>query len=110
MGDFDFTNEPPARRIVPAAQPRTTNSVALTSLVIGCLCVPLAFIPLLGLATFPLAGLGLLLGLFGLAVATAREGAGIGFAFGGIATNATALWVAYIWASAIAEAAKELPR
>jgi len=74
--------------VIPAA--RKGNPLAIASLVLGIFAALICWIPLLGLLSWPLAGLAILLGLVALvlAVATSRPGlsaAGVGTALGVVA-------------------------
>lgn len=104
MGDFDFDDAPARRRPTRPPPLPPSNSLGITSLVIGVACLPLMCVPAVGALVIPLGGLGLLLGFVGLLVSVSRHGHGIGFPVGGIAVNAVAVTVAVVATHAFVEA------
>ncbi len=79
-----------------ASPPSAAFSIALgiAALVLGVVAFGLSWIPLIGVFTTALSGLGLLLALVGGLVAIARRGRGVGFPIAGAAVNLLALAVA----------------
>lgn len=80
--------------------PRRSNSFGIASMILGIVAFVICLIPIVGFATVPIAALGVLLGLVGLLVACARQGAGAGFAITGVAVCGLALAVSYFWLEA----------
>src|SRR5947207_1015320 len=88
-GDFDFSDLP-VRRVVhrpPATQYPPTNSLGITSLILGAVSLPFMCIPGLNVVAMALAGVGLLLGGVGLVVSISRQGYGIGYPVGGVTVS-----------------------
>ena len=91
-----------------------TNSLGISSLVLGVLSLFAVCVPPVGI---PCSGVGLLLGVAGLAVAMGRRGTGIGYAIAGIFLNGIWLIVLLFFAAALAamfhltnEVSKELAK
>ena len=68
----------------------SSNSLGITSLIIGLIALFLCWLPFIGLG---FAILGGLLAITGLVMATARKGRGVGYAIGGGAVSALALLI-----------------
>lgn len=109
-GDFDFTDPPRRRYYGPPTPYPPTNSLGITSLVLGVVCLPLMCLPVASFFAVVIAGAGLLLGVLGLAVSLGRGGFGIGYAIGGAVVNAVVLAVAVIMSVAMTNAAAELDK
>jgi hypothetical protein len=109
--DFDFEFDPPAEprryRPLPAAYP-PTNSLGITSLILGLVCLPLMCVPILNMVAVAIGCVGFLLGLAGLISSMQRGGFGIGYAIGGLAANALSVAVALLLIFALATAADTL--
>jgi hypothetical protein len=67
---------------------QATNSLGISSLIIGILSVFVCWLPIFG---FVLSGLGLLLGVIGIAMSVIRRGTGIGYSIAGSALNGFAI-------------------
>jgi DNA-directed RNA polymerase subunit RPC12/RpoP len=80
---------------------RGTNSLGISSLVLGILSFFVCWVPLIG---FSLSGLGLLLGLIGIAMSVFRKGTGIGYSIAGTATNGIALVIGIVFMTMFAGA------
>jgi len=87
--------------VVNVAMPRRGNSSAVASLVLGIVAFLICWVPLLGLISVPLSGLGVLLAGVGFLVALTRAGAGIGYALGGGVVSGLALFVTISMTGAI---------
>ncbi len=72
---------------------RASPSLGISSLVLGVVTFVTCWIPLVGILSIPMAGLGFLLGIAGLVGSVKRQGRGIGFAIAGSATCLLALVV-----------------
>jgi hypothetical protein len=90
------------------------NGLGISALVLGCVAVPLAFIPFVSIIGLALAGVGLLFGLLAVLACAFRRGYGMGFALGGAAASGisfavalTATWASYQWAVAWEQQARE---
>jgi hypothetical protein len=66
-------------------------------MVLGGIAFVFSLIPFVGMFTFPLSALGLLVGIVGGVVALCRGGRGIGFPIAGVALSGTALLVGIFW-------------
>lgn len=113
-GDFEFDDRPPSvpfysRPVAPVYPP--TNSLGITSLVLGVVCMPLMCVPGLNVFAIGLGGVGLLLGIAALTLSLVRNGWGIGYSIGGLCANALAillgLWVTMVFLRAAKEIEKD---
>jgi hypothetical protein len=87
----------PARaRTPPAPAPPPSDSVGITSLVLGLAALPFAWVPVVGVTGFALGGLACLFGSLGLIVSGRRRGRGVGYALGGVSTGLLALGIAWV--------------
>jgi hypothetical protein len=68
--------------------------MGIASLSLGACALVVAWIPCLGMFTWPVSGIGLLLGAVGLIVAFTRQGSGLAFPIAGTATSFVALGIA----------------
>jgi hypothetical protein len=68
--------------------------MGIASLSLGACALVVAWIPCLGMFTWPVSGIGLLLGAVGLIVAFTRQGNGLAFPIAGTATSFVALGIA----------------
>ena len=80
---------------------KATNSLGISSLILGILSFFVCWIPVIG---FALSGLGLLLGLGGIAMSVFRKGTGIGYSIAGAAVNSIALFIGIIFITVYAGA------
>ncbi len=80
---------------------KATNSLGISSLVLGILSFFVCWIPVIG---FGLSGLGLLLGLGGIAMSVFRKGTGIGYSIAGAAVNSITLFIGIIFITVYASA------
>lgn len=80
---------------------KATNSLGISSLILGILSFFVCWIPVIG---FALSGLGLLLGLGGIAMSVFRKGTGIGYSIAGAAVNSIALFIGIIFITVYASA------
>lgn len=80
---------------------RAAHSLGVAALVIGVLAFFVCWIPFLGIAV---SGLGLLLGLAGLALAIVRRGSGVGFSIAGSSLSTLSLIICLIWTAALSSA------
>jgi hypothetical protein len=108
----DFDLEPGSRHEPSAAatvsntiiiqQPsRAVHSLGIAALVVGVLSFLVCWIPFLGMAV---SGLGLLLGLGGIVLATLRRGSGIGFSIAGAGLSVLSLVICLLWTLALSKA------
>ena len=88
--------------------PKRTSSLGVVSLVLGVVGFLLCWIPLVGILTIPVSGLGLLLGGIGVLVAILRRGSGIAYPIAGTAVCALAFAIGSIQVAAIGAAADTL--
>jgi hypothetical protein len=88
----------------PTPAHKGANSLGISSLVLGILALLFAWIPLVGMVSIPLGGLGLLLGIAGGVVALLRRGSGVGFPIAGAAVSLLAIGVAVAWLGFIGRA------
>jgi hypothetical protein len=88
---------PPRRRRQEAL------GLGLAAFILGLIGIVLAFIPCIGVFSFPLSGLAILLGFIGLFVSASKAGRGLAIA--GLATGVAAVAVAVIWLAVLAAAA-----
>lgn len=81
-------------------QQTRSNSLGISSLILGVVAFAICWIPLLGIAGIPLSALGFILGMAGLILSIRRKGYGIGFSVAGSGTCALALAVSILvtWA------------
>ena len=77
---------------VQAAPP--SNSTGIVSLIVGILALLLCWLPMMNRLGYAIGGLGILLGLLGLAVASQRRGASVGFPIGGLCLSIVGLVIA----------------
>jgi hypothetical protein len=112
LAEDDFDLEPSPRRRPSAAaavsntlivqQPsRAAHSLGIAALVVGVFSFFVCWIPFLGIAV---SGLGLLLGLGGLALAIVRRGSGVGFSIAGSGLSALSLVICLVWTFALSSA------
>lgn len=80
---------------------KATNSLGISSLILGILSFFVCWIPVIG---FGLSGLGLLLGLGGIAMSVFRKGTGIGYSIAGAAVNSIALFIGILFITVFASA------
>ena len=80
---------------------KATNSLGISSLILGILSFFVCWLPVIG---FALSGLGLLLGLGGIAMSVFRKGTGIGYSIAGAAVNSIALLIGIIFITVFASA------
>jgi hypothetical protein len=104
--------EQPRRAFPPAHPPvheaGVSNSLGISSLVLGCVAFVVSLIPCVGAIGMPLSGLGLLLGIVGLVIAIVRNGRGIGFPIAGIGVCGLALLIGAFWLSVMTSASEAL--
>lgn len=70
------------------------SSLGVAAIVLGCVALLFCWVPVLGLVSTPLSGLGLLLAVLGFLVSLLRGGAGIGYVLAGGAVSGLALTIA----------------
>ena len=87
-----------------------SNSLAVTSLVLGVLALLFCWIPLIGFIAIVAGGLGALLGIISFAVAAGRGGHGMGFAVGGVCLSVVAVIVQITIIGAMASTAAAINR
>lgn len=75
----------------PQYAPSPKNGMGTAALVLGILAIVLAFIPILGFASYPLAVLGIIFGLIGVRRVSKRHAANKGVALGGLIASAIGL-------------------
>jgi hypothetical protein len=85
----DFAKSPPSSRIA--------LGLGIPSLILGMIAFLFSWIPLVGLLSMPLSGLGLVLGIAGLVVAIIQRGRGMGFPIAGFAVSLVALVIGVFW-------------
>jgi hypothetical protein len=114
---------PPARRAAPpppddeyddAPPPRRRGGgdgntglqlgLGIAALSVGAVALPFAFIPCFGMFAWPLAAVGLIVGVVGLVIAFSRQSQGMAFPIAGTATSAVALAVSLYWWFAVTSA------
>jgi hypothetical protein len=96
-------------RVIIQAPPTASNSLGIASLVLGCFAFAVSLIPVLGVLTLPVIGLGFVLGVAGLGVALHRKGRGIGFPIAGTGVNVIAFLVAALWLGLLGTATPRRP-
>jgi hypothetical protein len=74
--------------------PRRGSSLGIAAIVLGVVAIAFCWIPLVGILSVPLSGIGLVAALIGFIVALDRKGSGIGLPIAGGALSALALAVA----------------
>ena len=72
---------------------KASHSLGIAAVILGILAFLICWIPLIGLLGLPLSGLGLLLGIGGIVLASLRKGSGLGFPIAGSAICALAMFV-----------------
>src|SRR5207302_4602900 len=89
-----------------AADSKVPIGLGIPALFLGALALLLSLTPyvrsaqsIFGIISLPLGGLGLLLGIGGLAIAILQKGQGIGFPIAGSASSLVALAMAVVWLS-----------
>lgn len=85
--------------------PKRSSSLGIASLVTGVLGFLFCWVPLIGILSIPVSGIGLLLGLAGLIVAFVRRGSGVGYPIAGAVVSGLALCVAAFQVAMISAAA-----
>lgn len=70
------------------------SSLGVAAIVLGCVALLFCWVPVLGLVSTPLSGLGLLLASLGFLVSLFRGGTGIGYVIAGGALSGLALTIA----------------
>jgi hypothetical protein len=81
--------------------------LGIAGLSVGAVALPFAFIPCLGMFAWPLAAIGLILGVVGLVIGFSRQNTGLAFPIAGAAVSAVALGVSLYWWFAVARAVNE---
>lgn len=87
------------------------HSLGIGAMVLGVVSLPLSLIPCVGMISLPLSGIGLAVGVVGLAVSAMRGGRGIGFPIAGSAICGLAVLVGIHWVVAarnFSEAMREI--
>lgn len=84
---------PPAVNVHVQQPSGAAHSLGLASMVMGILGLMICWVPVLGLLSTPLSGIGLLLGVIGGIVALTRSGHGIGFPIAGSTICGLALMI-----------------
>ncbi len=72
-----------------------SNSMGIVSLVVGVLALLLCWLPMMNRLGYAIGGLGVVLGLFGLIVASQQRGVSIGFPLGGLGLSIVGLVLAF---------------
>lgn len=85
----------------------SSNSLGISSLILGLLSFVICWMPIFGQL---ISGLGLLLGVVGFIIAIVRGGTGIGYAISGAALNGLSLLVGSVFISALGATADQLSR
>jgi DNA-directed RNA polymerase subunit RPC12/RpoP len=73
----------------------------ITSMVLGIVSLPFAIFPCLGYFLLPVAGLGVVFGIIGLAVGASDRGSQPGFSVAGLVTSGIAIALTVIWLVAL---------
>lgn len=84
-------SQPSAPHRGPAAQQAPSNGLGVAALVLGILAIVLAFVPILGFASYPLALVGIVLGAVGLARVRARRATNRGVTVAGLVLSIVGL-------------------
>jgi hypothetical protein len=93
---------PPSYGQPPYRQP--TNGVAVAGFVVAIVGLVISFVPFLGIVSWVICPVGLVLSIVGMTVATKRAGAGRGMAIAGIILSAIGLVICFLWAITFAAA------
>jgi hypothetical protein len=80
--------------------PKRTSSFGIVSLIFGLLAFVVCWIPIIGIVSMPISGLGLLFGLIGLLIAIKRRAAAVGYPLAGVLVSGLAIWIAWSVAAA----------
>ncbi|HEX8200752.1 MAG TPA: hypothetical protein VF590_09710, partial [Isosphaeraceae bacterium] len=104
--------EPPAPEAPPAVAPvgRRANRLGIASLVLGILALLISWIPILGLAAWPLAGIGIILGIVGIVLAARTRRVGYASAITGTVLGVAAIGVTVVVSSLLGRALREARR
>jgi len=86
--------------------PRRASSIGIVSLVLGLVAFTFCWVPLIGILSVPLSGLGLLFAIIGFIICMNRRGAGAGFPIAGGLVSLFALLITF----AVADVTKEAMR
>jgi hypothetical protein len=85
--------------------PKRASSLGIAALILGVLAFLLCWVPLVGVLTLPLSGLGLIFGIVGLLISVTRKGSGIGYPIAGGIVSTLALIIAIAQIAVIGSAA-----
>lgn len=83
----------PSSVTIHTAQP--SNSMGIVSLVVGVLALLLCWLPMMNRLGYAIGAMGVLLGLFGMLVASQQRGVSIGFPLGGLGLSIVGLVLAF---------------
>lgn len=92
---------------VNVANGNASNSLGISSLVIGILSFFICWIPFLG---FGLSGLGFLLGVAAIVMSMSRKGSGIGYGIAGVAVNSIGVLLGIVFMIALSGMAEGLDK
>jgi hypothetical protein len=113
-GDEPMYRDRPPRRDAygPGGGPTTglQMGMGIASLALGASALVVAWIPCIGAFSWPISGIGVVLGIVGLIVAFTKQGSGLAFPIAGSATSLVALGLALYWIFVIQRATSELNR
>lgn len=91
---------------VPAQNP--SNALATAGFVVALVGAIIAFIPFVGLVSWAISPIGLILAAVGLLLSFRRQGAGRGLAIAGVVLGVVGLIICGVWTSAISHAASSV--
>jgi NAD/NADP transhydrogenase beta subunit len=84
----------------PAYQAQPSNTMGVTSMVLGIIGLVFSFIPIIGVIAWPLVILGIIFGGIGISKANQVPGMPKGMAVAGLACSLVGLAICLIWAIA----------
>lgn len=90
--------------------PKRSSSLGIVSLILGVIALLFCWIPIIGVLSFPIAALGVILASIGFLISLTRGGAGIGWPLGGGLVSVLALLVAFTQVAVIFGATEGLRR
>lgn len=93
---------------VPVPPPEPRNGLATAGFVVALIGAVFALIPLIGIVSWVLSPVGLVLSIAGVVAAT-RHGVGRGLAIAGVVLGVVGLLICMVWVAAIGSAASKAP-